>query len=361
MINSFYIEGFRGIRNLAVKNLSLVNLIVGDNNCGKTSILEALQLLSNPAEISNLYRVARYRDSILFSSGISLYENVLFLFPHEDYELSLGISAQLDNINVECRIKGQQKRIMIDAPEKEDRFYRRSEMIGEIEADQFQGEISYAYGREWGVTPLQINTYSRSYGASISKNKLIKMAYISPYDHLRGNIVNQIIRDGGYKEICVKALQLFDPDIMDILILKSSVGSKSVDYVKHKALGLMPLSTFGDGIKKVLVLANAIASVKGGVLLIDEVETAIHKKYYDDIFRFVVKACKAFNVQIFITTHSIEAVDGLLGTQDYQEQATTDDISVITIKKHGGESYSRALMGREVFEDREAFGFEVRL
>jgi len=40
-----------------------------------------------------------------------------------------------------------------------------------------------------------------------------------------------------------------------------------------------------------------------------------------------VKACSAFNVQAFITAHSIEAVDGLLATQDYQEQTVMDDIS----------------------------------
>jgi len=36
-----------------------------------------------------------------------------------------------------------------------------------------------------------------------------------------------------------------------------------------------------------LSLANAIAQATGGVLLIDEVETAIHSKDYDDIFKLM--------------------------------------------------------------------------
>lgn len=123
----------------------------------------------------------------------------------------------------------------------------------------------------------------------------------------------------------------------------------------------MPLSTYGDGIKKVLVLSNAIARAAGGILLIDEIETAIHKKYYDDIFRFIVKACRAFDVQIFITTHSLEAIDGLLATQDYEEQKTEDSVSVVTLKRERNNTYSRVLPGREVALNREAFGFEVRL
>ena len=38
-----------------------------------------------------------------------------------------------------------------------------------------------------------------------------------------------------------------------------------------------------------------------------------------------------------------------------------DDISVITVKRANGQTYSRVLTGREVAADREAFGFEVRL
>ena len=87
----------------------------------------------------------------------------------------------------------------------------------------------------------------------------------------------------------------------------------------------------------------------------------VNKKYYDDIFRFIVKACKSFKVQAFITTHSIEAIDGLLGTQDYDIQHELDDICVCTIKRTAEGTVSRVLTGREVYENRESFGFEVRL
>ena len=66
-------------------------------------------------------------------------------------------------------------------------------------------------------------------------------------------------------------------------------------------------------------------------------------------------------MQVFITTHSIEAIDALLATQNYDMQNDTDDISVCTIKKISDASYSRVLPGREVFKNREAFEFEVRL
>lgn len=39
-INSINIETFRGINNLKLDNLAEVNILTGDNNSGKTSILK---------------------------------------------------------------------------------------------------------------------------------------------------------------------------------------------------------------------------------------------------------------------------------------------------------------------------------
>lgn len=143
--------------------------------------------------------------------------------------------------------------------------------------------------------------------------------------------------------------------------MKNLHTGRPVEYIKHKKLGNMPISTYGDGIKKVLSLANAIAMSKDGILLIDEVETAIHSKYYSEIFTFLVMACQQFHVQLFITTHNIEAVDSLLATQNYDEQNDYDHITVVTLKKNKHKTLSRILTGRQVTTDRESFGFEVRL
>lgn len=126
----------------------------------------------------------------------------------------------------------------------------------------------------------------------------------------------------------------------------------------------MPLSSYGDGIKKVLSIASGIARAVNGVLLIDEVETAIHSRYFEDIFRFIASACRKFGVQVFITSHSIEAIDGFLSIMDYEKTTEQEDpISVVTLKKDWSSSlsYARVLSGRHVYQNREQFGFEVRL
>lgn len=356
------IKSFRGIKNLSIQDLGAINLIVGDNNCGKTSALEAIELLRTSGNLANLYRVARQRESLTVFGANSVYDSFICLFPHDGSEMKIEVEGICNSKIILCQISGKQERVLLDAKELDRAVLRQNEgLSGELETDVFNGNIISAFGSDTRNEDISINRYSKVSGTPSSAKDKFNIVYVAPFEHLRGNVLSQIVRNESYKKICLKALQLFDQNIEDMLILRSDVGNRPVEYIKHSKLGNMPLATYGDGIKKVLVIANAIATAAGGILLIDEIETAIHKKYYDDIFRFIIKACKTFDVQVFITTHSLEAIDGILATSDYDVQNNEDDIKVVTLKRENDCTFSRVLPGREVFTNRETFGFEVRL
>ena len=98
------------------------------------------------------------------------------------------------------------------------------------------------------------------------------------------------------------------------------------------------------------------------ILLIDEIETSIHAKYYEKIFSFVILACKQFNFHLFITTHNMVALDTLLNVQNYDTNKE-DSVSVITLKKDkdSSKTLSIVLLGKRVLSNRVNFGFEIRL
>src|ERR1700674_5159854 len=57
MISSIRVEGYRGFERFEMSGLGRVNLLVGTNNSGKTSVLEAIDLLTSkgdPLSIWNL-------------------------------------------------------------------------------------------------------------------------------------------------------------------------------------------------------------------------------------------------------------------------------------------------------------------
>ena len=57
---------------------------------------------------------------------------------------------------------------------------------------------------------------------------------------------------------------------------------------------------------------NKLFDATDSILLIDEIETGLHKKYYDLLFPVVFALASKLNVQLFIATHSIEAIDAIL-------------------------------------------------
>lgn len=61
MLRDLRIKGFRGLRDLAMSGLGRVNLLVGTNNCGKTSVLEAMSLLSARGTAAWLWQVQSRR------------------------------------------------------------------------------------------------------------------------------------------------------------------------------------------------------------------------------------------------------------------------------------------------------------
>lgn len=362
------IKSFRGLKDLELENLNNINIFVGDNNVGKTSILEAIYLLSNPS-FNNVLKTASLR-SFKYLYGTSNFDSFLNIFPKNNDIYEIAIKSTNDNEFIDLKIKGYIENVLFDVNEVPELFKIRKKGMfqgqSSIETKQFKGNIIVDASKglfDKFNEEINYNYFSRITGRVIDyKKSVYRIHYLSPIDHLIGNVFDSIIKNEKYKEICLKILNTFDSDIDDLVILRSEEHGLPVEYIKSKTKGLMPLYTYGDGIKKVLSIANGIAKSYDGILLIDEIETAIHSKYYDDIFKFIIKASKQFNVQLFITTHNIEALDGLLSAQN-SIGVDEENISVVTLRKDNinNQILSRTMFGKEVSSHRDKFNFEVRI
>ena len=362
--NKIEILEFRGIKDLKLSELNHINIIAGDNNSGKTSILEAISLFKNPLDVYNLIKTSRIRDDIPYYYSPTLFDSFINMLPHNSMHMSIGASGPIGQIDIE--LYGELKSILLD---KNTFLNGRGKRSVPMELDGaetlcFAGEYKTSVNSNFESIPLEFTQYTKFNDLPRHKLNYLNISYLSPAKHLTGNIISNIVRSESYKELCVYLLQLFDDNISDILYLKNDMTGRTIECIRHKSLGIMPLSTYGDGIKKVISLANAIASAKNGILMIDEIETSIHIKYYENIFSFLFKACQRFNVQLFITTHNKEAIDALLSLAEYGTSTIDNDpISVITFRtdKTLGKTLARVMSGRDVSKNRDKYDFEVRI
>lgn len=73
----------------------------------------------------------------------------------------------------------------------------------------------------------------------------------------------------------------------------------------------VPLGSLGDGLWRMLGLALALANCRGGVLLVDEIDTGLHYTVMEDMWRMVGERAAALSVQVFATTHSRDCWESL--------------------------------------------------
>ena len=64
LLDSLEIKGYRCFEHLTIEKLGRVNLIVGENNVGKTALLEALWIYARRGKIDTLLNLLFSRDEI---------------------------------------------------------------------------------------------------------------------------------------------------------------------------------------------------------------------------------------------------------------------------------------------------------
>ncbi|MDD5272083.1 MAG: AAA family ATPase, partial [Methylovulum sp.] len=83
MLNSLVIKNFRMLEDFSVAKLGRLNLIVGKNNSGKSSVLEALRIYAGEANVNLLKEIAENHNE-KFPLAEESNQEFNAQFPYED-------------------------------------------------------------------------------------------------------------------------------------------------------------------------------------------------------------------------------------------------------------------------------------
>lgn len=371
-INSIEINQFRGIRQLTISNFSKINLIVGDNNSGKTTFLEAVQLLFAKSQLSSVKNIIKQR-TVLNVSESSFYTSFIKMFNvnQESELLDFDIYAVSNNGPIRFEMRGRERTIsgeealqMSTMSLGQKAHYKKESTVIPETAKLFSGSIISQNGKK----PIEKDIHFTSLD-NVSVGPVIKreVQYIPSFGHLRYDLLKNFVDNPEYKKLAISILKQFDDSIVDICYTKADDGCFLESIITADGIN-MPFSVYGDGVKKILYIYKKLFDATDSILLIDEIETGLHKKYYDRLFPVVFELAKKLNVQLFIATHSMEAIDAILSYGNYENDSNdTEPIRVITLKKvysnddKGSNVVARNVAGKYVYDNRKAFEFEVRL
>jgi hypothetical protein len=340
-ISALHVQQFRGLREVSLQELGRVNLLVGGNNAGKSSVLEAVATFCRPLDPWAWFRAARGRAT--HGADVPLLEALKWLFPqsapgasasaHQDEDgLYAGkimlcgegafavrqVAASLhefraepadadavadaDGLMMPLRGADLQVQALVESSQQQDDFFP---------FNAHAREVSFA-------ETFQVCAGERFVQRTLSTCPRLAVRQVGAQTHWFEQLLQQRTSEVARRELlglAVALLQLFDPAVEGVEVWAQDAGQPQL-YVRHHAAGLAPLYTFGAGLQRVLLLAMTLLLCKDGVLLIDALETALHTRSLEQTFNWLMQACDQYNVQLFATTHSLETLDELLGASE---------------------------------------------
>jgi ABC-type branched-subunit amino acid transport system ATPase component len=313
VLTSLRVQNFRGLSSLEIAGLGRVNLLVGANNVGKTTVLEALSLYG--AAPTNL---ATNLDQLLTLRGdqtrpgadrLSAFARV---FTDGDVSQPIYIGPATSTADGLSLAAGWS---LTDRTKNgvEVRYQRGDWSSSELaRRDVEPALIIDRDGAQLGLS-LGAGGYSFPHRRSGRRNNETIFLRATGLTGEEMNTLWDSIALTTKEDHLVRALQLIDDRIDRLTLINSRTGEAAgqrAPFFRRKgpAQEPEPLRNLGDGMTRMFDLALGLVASEGGLFLLDEAESGIHYLVLDDLWRFVFELAKRLNIQVFATTHSADCL-----------------------------------------------------
>ncbi|MCK4795913.1 MAG: AAA family ATPase [Spirochaetes bacterium] len=353
-INKITINDFKGIDTLEFKP-KMINLIVGKNNTGKTSLLEAIDLLFNSEKI----RDNKYMNDLININSESFSEIIANLGDGNKLQLQLK-KSDYQELNIEFKnLIFESFKLSMNF--KKIKFTEKMEQALESALNDFLDKEIHSILSKQSLTLVK-NAEKK---VLFSDSEEFSRVLIDTSKYLFKNLKleNKVILDNDYSLF----LKVYSSRLLNI---KQEINEKEVVFIKelkhiakddktsedtlkiHKIdnylkknklinnlerfnlprlifksknnlLGTIPYEFMGDGFKVIVGLLWHLSSknIKRKIILIEEPEKYTHPGYVKELVKYLIKFSRDENIQFFITSHSIDFIEFFLD----EDIITSDD------------------------------------
>ena len=349
MINSVDIKRFRGFNVARLSECKLINIVVGENGAGKTSLLEAIFLAAAQSpEVAIRLRGFRGLAEGQIQGSPAQIEDAMWrdLFHRFDKEKSVVITLKGDaNHNRSLAISYNEQSSSFPISGKDDVPLTSNAPV------LFKWKSG---DNEFKVRPLIENGEMKlPVGPRLATETFFFAAnhtYSSRETAGRYSMLSRSFKES-------EVIGLFKEHFKNVEDLSIEVGAgAAMVYAKVASMPeKVPLSLLSGGMSKLASILFAIPSQKNGVVLIDEIENGLYYKRLPVVWKSLHAFCKKYDTQVFASTHSAECLHAAA------ELATKfpDDFSVAYVGSKDGASTLRQF-GGDKFVDAINDEIEIR-
>jgi energy-coupling factor transporter ATP-binding protein EcfA2 len=331
MISSLKMTGYRAFSKFEMADLGRVNLLVGRNNSGKTSILEGLYLLASGANAMGLLQVLARRGEQVMSEpasarGAEAEADVSHLFYGHEIGDGTEFTLSTKNDNPGTSVTYKISEFVAEDPELFGDTLGGPPLALHITGMPDVGMPLLPLTERGALNPDRVRHSMRLSGITSRQQKggMGRAQYITTDSLTTQQVLrlwNAIVLTPD-EDLVIQSLQILDRRIeriapvqagtMQYLEFDLRLPTRGGFYLKLSGdERRVPIGSFGDGMWRLFSIAVALVQAKNGLLLIDEIDTGLHYTVMADMWKLVNQASKLFNVQVFATTHSYDCVHSL--------------------------------------------------
>lgn len=315
MLQNIKIKNFKKFAELDLQDFSRVNVFVGNNNSGKSTILEAIEICSTNDFYNSLQRSLRVRNidesrattrrmmpmrqrfDLLGNVGDYLFNDTnskqaTFALVGDNIPDDTVISISVDN-----KINTEQISLPEESFLQEHSLIKQSVNYKATVRGSLKNESAIVVDNDNGLMSTRIKQPYKIYDVIYFQTKDI---------NLIGNMYSNLVKNKK-KNLLIEKLQVFDSNISNIELINEDF---SVDIGKDV---LLPINYLGAGIISIVYLIIYMLNSENGILLVDELENGIYYKKFNNLIKTLDDLSRELNVQLFITTHSNDFIRNLDG------------------------------------------------
>ena len=342
-ISKIEVRNFRGLRGFRCDTFADVVIFCGRNNCGKTTILEAVDFLYFADIGSTLANINSSRHIALAG-----WNELRTAFSDMDESRSIVIAAEFAG----------------GAARKVSATIHRANIV-QFTGDKVKDDLMSRFlevdiaDRKNGtdVAARQARFYWTAGGENVGD--FVRPGWVTQNSEAGNTIPCVYLPSTVHSDVCltplrrlcdakrhgavVSALAKIDSRIIDIR-LDGEIVKVDVSGVES----LLPIRLLGDGMLKILNVLMAIEVCdKGGVVLVDEIDNGLHYSAYMNLLKVVLAAAKEKAIQLVFTTHNHEFLSRIA-----TREALVEDLS-----QHGRFVYNNIIRAGDGSIFCEAYDF----
>ena len=331
MIESIEIKNYKVLDSIEVENLAQINIFVGKNNCGKTSLLEAIFLNFQPSNPMNIVSVV---SNFIRQIQVS-HDNLDYFFNQLDMTKPIKITSSYNHQKMHLQI----------TPKTTNDFTQI--LPNDINPNDINMDIDKVLDKKTGAYITGLNFDIQFNGSpavrssfDIRRNNINNVIQVD-YPSFSGMIFpsHMALMDAASilarlrilkkEQELLAYLQIFDEKIQGIEVINGEIMIDLADMPKK-----ISLNTMGEGLKKYLAILASVIVGEYKYICIDEIENGLHFESTHKLLESVIKLAQKTDIQLFVSTHSYEFLEILnaISSENQYEQIAIFNIARTKLK-----------------------------